>query len=166
MSRPPNKLLSRLKVAPPRHMAKKKSFRSAPRMVSGRDNDRCTLLIRRVSGKCCSPRELRESAARKEPREEIHGGDRHADTEENARQHSLRAAFPEGEGQPCDHNGDERKTASDGRCERLHQNVDCVLPRRATCGLGECRRSENQRGRECDEYGPEPAGDKSVSEDF
>src|SRR5580692_2990358 len=46
---PPNKLLSRLKVAAPRHMAKKKSFRSAPRIVSGRDSVRCTLLIRLAS---------------------------------------------------------------------------------------------------------------------
>src|SRR5580658_10134077 len=55
MSKPPNKLLSRLKVAAPRHMAKKKSFRSAPRIVSGRESDRCTLLIRLDSAMCCSP---------------------------------------------------------------------------------------------------------------
>src|SRR5208282_4575531 len=49
ISSPPNKLLSKLKVAAPRHMAKKKSFRSAPRIVSGRDSVRGTLLIRLVS---------------------------------------------------------------------------------------------------------------------
>src|ERR1700691_3352794 len=36
-------------------MAKKKSFRSAPRIVSGRESDRCTLLIRLVSAMCFSP---------------------------------------------------------------------------------------------------------------
>ena len=41
-------------MAAPRHMAKKKSFRSAPRIVSGRDSDRCTLLIRLVSAMCFS----------------------------------------------------------------------------------------------------------------
>src|SRR5713101_5979553 len=35
-------------------MAKKKSFRSAPRIVSGRDSVRCTLLIRLVSAMCYS----------------------------------------------------------------------------------------------------------------
>src|SRR5580704_9957535 len=54
ISRPPNKLLSRLKVAAPRHMAKKKSFRSAPRIVSGRESERCTRLMRLGSAICCS----------------------------------------------------------------------------------------------------------------
>src|ERR1700688_1313486 len=36
------------------HMAKKKSFRSAPRIVRGRDNARCTLLIRLASATCFS----------------------------------------------------------------------------------------------------------------
>ena len=39
-------------LAAPRHMAKKKSFRSGPRIV--RDNDRCTLLIRLVYAICFS----------------------------------------------------------------------------------------------------------------
>src|SRR5580704_8088738 len=46
ISNPPNKLLSRLKVAAPRHIAKKKSFRSAPRIVRGRESERCTRLMR------------------------------------------------------------------------------------------------------------------------
>src|SRR5580700_5467469 len=54
MSNPPNRLLSKLKVAAPRHMAKKKSLRSAPRIVSGRESDRCTLLIRLASATCFS----------------------------------------------------------------------------------------------------------------
>src|SRR5580658_6046083 len=49
MSNPPNKLLRRLNVPAPRHMAKKKSFLSAPSIVSGRESDRCTRLIRRAS---------------------------------------------------------------------------------------------------------------------
>src|SRR5216684_8928594 len=46
ISTPPSKLLSRLNVPAPRHIAKKKSFRSAPRMVRGRESERCTRLIR------------------------------------------------------------------------------------------------------------------------
>src|SRR5271156_6773001 len=81
ISNPPNKLLRRLNVAAPRHMAKKKSFRSAPRMVSGRDNDRCTLLIRLASAIRFSVRGRCDSIAGKQPREEIHRGDGHANTE-------------------------------------------------------------------------------------
>jgi len=65
---PAIKLLSRLKVAAPRHMAKKKSFRSGPRIVSGRDNDRCTLLIRLASAMCFSSQDVGVSAAGKKPR--------------------------------------------------------------------------------------------------
>src|SRR5580704_6580429 len=79
ISNPPNKLLSKLKVAAPRHIAKKKSFRSAPRMVSGRDSDRCTRLIRLDSAMCFSLRDAGELGAGKEPREEIHRCDGHAD---------------------------------------------------------------------------------------
>src|SRR5271156_6238695 len=90
---PPNKLLSRLKVAAPRHMAKKKSFRSAPRIVSGRDSDRCTLLIRLESDMCFPRRDVRESVAGKQPSEEIDGGNGHADAEQNAREYAFRATF-------------------------------------------------------------------------
>src|SRR5215813_3332580 len=48
MSKPPRRLPRRLNVAAPRHMAKKKSFRSAPRMVRGRESERGTGLILRV----------------------------------------------------------------------------------------------------------------------
>src|SRR5208282_6494804 len=84
ISSPPNKLLSRLKVAAPRHMAKKKSFRSAPRIVSGRDSDRCTLLIRLASGMCLSPRKVLGSTSRKEPGQEVHRCDGHANAEKDA----------------------------------------------------------------------------------
>src|SRR6266850_992142 len=99
MSRPPNKLLSRLKVAAPRHMAKKKSFRSAPRIVSGRDSDRCTRLIRLASAMCFSLRDAGISAAGKKPRQEIPRCDGHSDTKEHAGKHPLRAAFTEGKGE-------------------------------------------------------------------
>src|ERR1700674_6131002 len=69
---PPDKLLSRLNVAAPRHMAKKKSFRSAPRRVSGRERDRCTRLIRLDSAMCFSLLDAWVSASRKKPRQEIH----------------------------------------------------------------------------------------------
>jgi hypothetical protein len=41
-------LPNKLKVAAPRHIAKKNSFLSAPRIVSGRDSDRCTRLTLRA----------------------------------------------------------------------------------------------------------------------
>src|SRR5271156_1937631 len=78
---PPSKLLRRLKVAAPRHMAKKNSFRSAPRIVRGRESDRCTRFILRISAMYFSVRVVRYSIARKEPREKVHGGDGHSNTE-------------------------------------------------------------------------------------
>src|ERR1700722_214632 len=74
ISTPPSKLLRRLKVAAPRHMAKKKSFRSAPRIVSGRESDRDTRLIRLGSATLASIGKLEKSTARKEPRQEVHRG--------------------------------------------------------------------------------------------
>src|SRR5277367_3232582 len=59
ISTPPSKLLRRLKVAAPRHMAKKKSFLSAPRIVSGRESDRDTRLIRLGSATFVSVRHLK-----------------------------------------------------------------------------------------------------------
>ena len=108
-------------------MAKKKSFRSGPTIVS--DNDRCILLIRLVYGICFSLQDTGVSGAGKKPRQEVHCRDGHSDAEEYAGEDSLRAAFTESEGQTGDHDGDQREAASDGGCERLHQNVDSVLPR-------------------------------------
>src|SRR6202451_4472648 len=90
ISSPPNRLLSRLKVAAPRHMAKKKSFRSAPRIVSGRESDRWTLLILLWSAMCSCFEGVRDSVAREKPRQEIHRGDRHADAKEHAGKHTFR----------------------------------------------------------------------------
>jgi hypothetical protein len=78
-------------------MAKKKSFRSAPRIVSGRESDRCTLLIRLASATCFSFQDLRDSVARKKPRQEIHCCDGHANAEEHTGEHTFRASFTEGE---------------------------------------------------------------------
>ena len=89
-------------------MAKKKSFRSAPRIVSGRDSDRCTLLIRLVPP-CVSPSDARDLVAGEKPRQEIHGGNGHADAEEDASKHTLRAAFTEGESESGHHDGNEEK---------------------------------------------------------
>src|SRR5580700_10388359 len=105
MSNPPNRLLSKLNVAAPRHMAKKKSFRSAPRIVSGRDSVRGTLLIRLVSAMCFPLGTVCDSVARKKPRQEIHCGDGHANAEEHAGKHTLRAAFTEGEREAGHDNG-------------------------------------------------------------
>src|SRR5579872_5563146 len=128
MSNPPSKLLRRLKVAAPRHMAKKKSFRSAPRIVSGRDNARCTLLIRLTSATKVLLR-VRLSVAGKKPRQEIHRRDSHADAEQHTCQHALRAAFTEGEGEAGHDNGNEREAASDGAGESLLQHANGVFPR-------------------------------------
>src|SRR3984957_9794721 len=81
---PPSKLLRRLKVAAPRHMAKKNSFRSAPRMVRGRERARCTRLIRLESAMFRLFLKASESIAGKEPSQEIHGGDSHAAAEQHA----------------------------------------------------------------------------------
>src|SRR5271155_4663413 len=120
ISSPPNKLLSRLKVAAPRHMAKKKSFRSAPRIVSGRDSDRCTLLIRLASAMCFSVRNVRESVAGKKPREKIDGGDGHANTEEHAGKYAFGAPFTKSERKTSHDDGYERKAARDRAGERRH----------------------------------------------
>jgi len=70
-------------------MAKKKSFRSAPRIVSGRDSDRCTLLIRRAAAMCFSLWDARISVAGKKPRQEVHCRDGHSDAEKHAGKHTL-----------------------------------------------------------------------------
>src|ERR1700730_3660147 len=134
-------------------MAKKKSFRSAPRTVSGRESERCTLLIRRTSAMCFDPS---VSVAREKPRQEIHGGDSHADTEENTRKHTLRASFAEGERESGDDNGDEREAAGDGAGERLLQNIDSVFPGRSSLGEG-WTREEQSRNRGEDRSSGAPA---------
>src|SRR5260370_9724584 len=124
-------LASRLKVAAPRPMAKKKSFRSAPRIVSGGDSDRCTRLIRLASARCLSLRDAWVSAAGKKPRQEIHRCDSHADAKEHAGKHALRATFTEGKGETSHYNGNEREAAGDGAGECLLQYADGVFPRRS-----------------------------------
>src|ERR1700719_573594 len=108
ISNPPSKLLSRLNVAAPRHMAKKKSFRSAPRIVSGRDSDRCTLLIRLFSAMCLSLGDVRDLAAGEKPGQKIHRCDSHSNAEEHAGEDAFRATFPEGEGEAGHDDGHER----------------------------------------------------------
>jgi hypothetical protein len=82
--------------------AKKKSFRSAPRIVS--DNDRCTLLIRLVSAICFSLQDAGASGAGKPktgsslPRWPFR-------RRKGRGKHTLRAAFTEGQGEPGHDNG-------------------------------------------------------------
>src|SRR5271156_2657706 len=128
ISNPPNKLLSRLKVAAPRHMAKKKSLRSAPRIVSGRDSDRCTLLIRLPSAICLSHGDADDLAAGEKPGQKIHRCDSHANAEEHAGENAFRAAFAEGEGEAGHDDGHEREAASDGAGERCLEYADGVFP--------------------------------------
>src|SRR5579859_3764429 len=125
MRSPPSRLPKRLKVAAPRHMAKKKSFRSAPRMVSGRESDRCTGLILRV---CVMAISWFHQTSREQPCQEVDGGDRHANTEKNTGKHALRASLAKGEGQTGDDDRDEGQSAGDGAGESLLQDVDGVLP--------------------------------------
>ena len=66
--------------------------------------------------------------SRKEPSEEVHGGDSHSHTEQHTGHDAFRAALTKSEGEARDYNRDERKTAGDGRRKRGHQNVDGVLP--------------------------------------
>src|SRR5690242_10162680 len=110
-------------------MAKKKSFRSVPRIVSGRESDRCTRLIRLPSAMCFSLRDACISASGKKPRQEIHRCDCHSDAKEHAGKHTLRAAFTEGKGETGHYYGNERETASDGAGESLLQYANGVFPR-------------------------------------
>src|SRR6267143_2735146 len=85
-------------------------------------------------------------ASRKEPCHEVDGGDGHANPEENTSEHSLRAAFAEGEGKAGDHDCYQREATRNGACERLLQDADRVLPRGGTLGEGRCRKQQAQYG--------------------
>src|SRR5882672_6268171 len=74
--------------------------------------------------------------AGKEPRQEIHGCDSHANAEQHTGKHTLRAAFPKGESEAGYNNGDERETASDGAGEGRLEHAYRVFPRRSS-RLGE-----------------------------
>src|SRR5271168_1530997 len=100
---PPRRLDSRLNVAAPRHMAKKKSFRSAPRIVSGRESERWTLLTRLASAMYSSGF-LRGALAGKQPREEIHRRNCHANAEQHAGENAFRSTLAESERQTCHDN--------------------------------------------------------------
>src|SRR5438094_7288202 len=106
--------------------------RSAPRIVSGRNSDRCTRLIRLASAICFSLRDAGASAAGKKPRQEIHRCDGHSDAKEHAGKHTLRAAFTEGKGETGQYNGNEGEAASDGAGESLLQYANGVFPRRSS----------------------------------
>src|SRR3984957_20209558 len=90
-----------------------------------------------------SPVNVRDSATGKHPSQEIHRCDSHANAEENAGQHALRAAFTKRESEPGDDDGNEREAASDGAGECLLQHADGVFPGRAS--LSERRRGEKQQ---------------------
>src|SRR5438105_14349008 len=81
-----------------------------------------------------------------EPGHEVHGCDGHAHTEERAGENTLGTAFAKRNSEASKNDCHERKAACDRAGERLHEDVDRVVP--GTTGLGECRRSEKERGRE------------------
>ena len=87
-------------------------------------------------------RDVRDSVAGKKPRQEIHRGDGHADAEEHAGKHALRAAFAESEGEAGHDDGNEREAASDGAGEGRLQNVDGVFPGGSLLGRRLERREE------------------------
>src|SRR5713101_7170283 len=96
-----------------------------------------------VCHKRSSDARFRSLVSRKEPSHEVDGGDGHADTEEHAREYTLRTAFPKGEGQSGDDDGDKREPSGDGAGEGLLQYIDRVLPWRV--GLGKHGPGENER---------------------
>src|SRR5215467_15312579 len=138
---PPARLFRRLKVAAPRHMAKKNSLRSAPRMVRGRESERYTGLIL-----CCIIAVTPRPRSGEEPGHEVDGSDGHADTEKNAGQHTLRTAFSECECEPGDDDGHERKPAGDCARKRLLQHADGVFPGRVAGRLRESRSGKKETG--------------------
>src|SRR5207302_5060725 len=143
MRTPPERLFSKLNVAAPRHIAKKNSFRSAPRIVSGRESERWTELILRAFVMTV----LRSKpVSRKQPGHEVDRGNGHPNAKENAGEDALRAALAEGEGQSGDDDGNEGQPARDGAGEGLLENIDGVLPGRATCCLGKdgCRQQQTK----------------------
>src|SRR6266704_5525493 len=113
-------------------MAKKKSFRSAPRIVSGRDSDRCTRLIRLASAMCFSLRDAGVSASGEKPRQKVHRCNGHSDAKEHAGKHTLRAAFAEGKGETRNYNGNEGEAARDSAGESLLQHANGVFPGRSS----------------------------------
>ncbi len=68
------------------------------------------------------------SIAGKKPREEIDGGDGHANTEKHAGKHTLRATFTKSERKTSHDNGYEREAARDGAGEGRHQDVHGIFP--------------------------------------
>src|SRR5260370_10514282 len=97
MPTPPARLFNRLNTHAPITSAKKNSFRSAPRIVSGRFNDRKTGLVCIViASGGLNP---------EQPSEEIHCQDGHPQTDNAACQGFLSSAFAEGERQATHNDG-------------------------------------------------------------
>src|SRR5882672_8010752 len=70
--------------------------------------------------------------AGKEPRQEIHRCDSHANAEQHTGKHTLRAAFPKSESKAGHNDRDERETAGDGAGEGRLEYANGVLPRRSS----------------------------------
>ncbi len=93
--------------------------------------------------------DVRDSIARKKPRQKIHCGDGHSDTEKHTGKHTFRAAFTEGEGKAGHDNGYEGEAASDGAGESLLQHANGVFPWGSS--LSEGRNREEKYETEDDE---------------
>src|ERR1700734_946290 len=109
-------------------MAKKNSFRSAPRIVSGRDSDRCTLLIRLACAMFSFLSWSVFSGGGKEPGQKVHRGDGHTNAEQHSGENPLRSALAKGESQTRYHDRHERQSPRDGARESRLENVNRVLP--------------------------------------
>src|SRR5712664_2051188 len=96
-------------------------------------------------------------ASRKEPSQEIDGGDGHADAKEHSSENAFRTTFTERESQAGDDNCDKRQPARNRARKGLLENAHGVLPGRI--GLGERGRSEEQSHKRGDDDsgGPKPA---------
>ena len=93
--------------------------------------------------------DARDLVAGKKPRQEIHRRDSHSDAEEHTGKHTLRAAFPEGEGKASHDNGNEGEAASDSAGEGLLQDANGVFPWGSS--LSEGRSGEEKCETKCDE---------------
>src|SRR5712692_3965149 len=140
----PAKLFNKLNTHAPKTSAKKNSFRSAPRIVSGRFNDRKTgLMCIVVASGVLNP---------EQPREEVHCQHRHSETENDACEGFLASAFAEGKRQAAHNDGDESKPLGNRPGECRLQDIHGVLPR------GTALRANRDRERETDgQHDDEPS---------
>src|ERR1700682_5120058 len=110
MASAPTKLLRRLKTQAPITSAKKKSLRSAPRIVRGRFRVRYTGFRSVIM--------IGAAFNSEQPAKKIDGQDGHANAENDSGERAFTTTFAESEGESAYDDGDERQTLSDRTSER------------------------------------------------